>query len=65
MDYPVRIGATPTDYVNEMRAAYDHGLYKAALMLAVAIPDMCAALESGDGHAKGANTRSSVMTICC
>lgn len=53
MDYPVRIGTKPADYVDEMRAAFDHGLYRAALMLAVAIPDICAALESESSRTNG------------
>ena len=53
MAYPVRIGTKPADYVNEMRAAFDHGLYRAALMLAVAIPDICAALESESSRTNG------------
>lgn len=50
MNYPVKVGTKPTDYADEMKAAFNHGLYKAALMLAVAIPDICAGLEGESGR---------------
>jgi hypothetical protein len=42
------------DILEQIRAASDQGLYYVALFSALAIPDICGALESADGQASGA-----------
>lgn len=41
------------DVLNQIRAANDAGLYYVALFSALAVPDICGALESQDGTANG------------
>lgn len=57
---------SPTDaglrlLVQQMRQASDDGLYFAALVLALTLPDMCAALAADDGRASGAKYRAWVV----
>jgi hypothetical protein len=42
------------DIIEQIRTANNHGLYYVALFSALALPDICAALESADGEAKKA-----------
>lgn len=53
MNYATKIGTKPDDYVSEMKTVFGHGLYKASLMLAFAIPDICASLECESGRTSG------------
>lgn len=54
---PEKIRATfwpsMNDLVNQIRQANDTGLYYVALMTALALPDICSALEASDGLANG------------
>src|SRR5258706_12317035 len=42
------------DVLEQIRRASDQGLYYVALFAALAIPDICGALESADGESAGA-----------
>src|SRR3989304_6733920 len=42
------------DILEQIRGASDRGLYYVALFSALAIPDICGALESADGQGSGA-----------
>lgn len=46
------------DVLNQIRAANEAGLYYVALFSALAIPDICGALESQDGTANGQRYRA-------
>lgn len=46
------------DVLNQMKAANGAGLYYVALFSALAIPDICGALESQDGTANGQRYRA-------
>ncbi|MGB7816656.1 MAG: hypothetical protein WBL28_09940 [Methylotenera sp.] len=41
------------DILDQIKSASDHGLYHVALISALAVPDICGALESSDGQATG------------
>lgn len=43
------------DLIHQVRAANESALYYVALISSLALPDICAALETNDGHASGAN----------
>lgn len=46
------------DVLNQMKSANGAGLYYVALFSALAIPDICGALESQDGTANGQRYRA-------
>lgn len=43
------------DLIHQVRAANESALYYVALISSLTLPDICAALETNDGHAHGAS----------